>query len=209
MFSPEDIERIGVKNECLLEHVNDYMQTGYNRIIEVIITDTISKSYATKIERVYETPEYALDASGHEIAHIVSFQEWGYTSQSFFQEGIAVSASINPDAKNSLVDFKNFLRIKLKKNMVTIEEVMYEMKRDITEDAFNKTGFEYNRTGAFFHYLKINFGMILVKNWYLSTINSDADCNEATFLSIFKRPLDDVINDFSNELTSSINQPHS
>lgn len=191
-----EMELIVYKKELLLNHINSYLNTDYNGVIEVYLTDNITASHACDDELIYETYWYVIDDKGHEIAQVVSIRSWGKSGSPFMREGIAVACELHNN--QTAVDiFRKDLREALKTS--PMDSIMARMKMDIIDyQFFEYTRFEYERAGAFLHYLKSLYGIASVKKIYQSSIALENV--EQSFVTIFNRSLDSLISDFSHFL---------
>jgi hypothetical protein len=201
-LTPSTIENIGIIKERLLESINAYLETDYNRIIEVFITDTVENSYASDEEQVYERVDYVLTDDGHEMAHIVSIQEWGHPLPSFLVEGIAVAAEVRRDG-SAFSRYQNTIKRMKKNNPDYLEIELERMKICLERNNWYTSYEEYEQAGAFIHFLKAEFGIKKVKDWYQSCIvETGVIVPAGTFSKIFKISLDSVIDKFEYALVS-------
>lgn len=200
-FTPAIIENIGIIKERLLESINAYLETDYNRVIEVFITDTVENSHALHVEQVYEKVDYVLTDCGHEIAHIVSIREWGYPIPKFLIEGIAVAAEVKRGG-SAFLQYQNTIKFMESFNPDYLEMDLDSMKICLEQNKWNGSLKEYEQAGAFIHYLKSEFGIKKVKDWYQSCMQTVKIVPADTFSKIFKISLDDAIANFRYALVS-------
>jgi hypothetical protein len=201
-FGPDDLELVGMRKEYLLGRINEYLGTRYDRMIEVFITDTTVNSHVHLTEQVWEHTDYVLVDDGHEIAHVVSFQEWGYCQSSIIKEGIAVAASVPVDGSSTLQRFRSTLA-GARCGGADIDNDMYELRKDITNNAWDGTWWEYMRAGAFVQFLREQFGMDAVKAWYQSCVGTSPGNAGDSFRTVFGVRLDDAIARFKTELVGT------
>jgi hypothetical protein len=170
-FTPLQIEQIGVARERNLDYVNNYLDCHYDRCIEIFISDTITSAsaYATEMERISETPKYSLIDQGHEIAHIVSIQEWGHPRFHFLVEGLAVAAE-KYDTKNAIENYSHYFLENGHFDIQKLSRATDSLVEKLKTDDWNKTTYEYDQAGAFIHFLKCKYSILKVKEWYQSTI---------------------------------------
>lgn len=198
-FDTRYIESVAAKKERLLDHINAYLRTAYDGIIEVVITDTINTSHATSTERVRETSSYIRDDNGHEIAHIVSIQEWGRTRCSFLSEGTAVACERHDDRRDALQRYRPYARSYIHDRGIPIDSLMSDMRNDIGP-GFDYSLHEYIRAGAFFHYLKTHYGLKPLREWYIQTVHVEEESREDAFEAAFGLSLDEAIDAFGRTL---------
>jgi hypothetical protein len=199
MFGPEEIERIGMLKESLLEHVNNYFSTDYDRRIEVIIADTIGNPHAHYYERIEETGDYARTARGHEIAHVVTMQTWGWPAADFISEGVAVAAERSSEGDALERYRKRFSsRKRTPENPVT---AMGELREDLFEGDFDYTTASYARAGAFVQFLLSQYGIGYVRDWYIATVGMRYQGGiDREFVAVFDMSVDSTIARFAAAL---------
>jgi len=198
-LGPTELEQIGMRKEKLLQQINDYLGTNYDKVIEVFITDTLESSHASTVEQIYETLDYVLRDDGHEISHIVAIQEWGTIYRSAIREGIAVAASTHKSG-SAFASYKSGFRRSLADAGNSVDTLRNWLEQDIAADQWEGTSAEYSRAGAFIHFLKTQFGIGKVKTWY-QVVDTDQDSlAEDTFRAVFDREFMGVINAFIDSL---------
>ncbi|MBD3344389.1 MAG: hypothetical protein GF401_04925 [Chitinivibrionales bacterium] len=208
VFTPVVIEQVGMLKEDLLRHVNTYLSTNYDGTIEVFITDSFysRSAKANTVEQITEKASYTLGDDGHEIAHIVSIQQWGLSTSRFIEEGIAEAASVYNDG-NAFTFYANWLKLHSSDTKL-FDSLKYEIEKDITESDLYFSYAKYSRAGAFLHYLVERYGVSNVKRWYQSTvIHSNESARDDTisihkeyFEDVFEVALDQAIDKFFNAL---------
>lgn len=198
-FDVRYIESVAAKKERLLDHINKYLNTDYDGVMEVVITDTIDRSHATFSERIRETSSYIREDNGHEIAHVVSLQEWGDSRCSFLTEGTAVACERHDDRRNALERYQLYARSYMHDRQLPIDSLMTDMKRDITY-GFDYSYHEYLRAGAFFHFLKTRYGLTPLRQWYIQSIHIDKNERVAAFKAAFGLRLDEAVDTFGQTL---------
>ncbi|MBN1982373.1 MAG: hypothetical protein JW795_12645 [Chitinivibrionales bacterium] len=205
-YTPTDIELIGLRKEKLLKRINSYLETSYDRTVEVIISDVIENTQIESIERICETPLSIENDNGFTLARIITDTELGNPHWRFLSSGIAIASEVLPDNVNAFSRFKTMIKESIQQKPGWLDTVMTLMKDAIVDsNAFQFTSFEYSRAGAFMHYLKQRFGISALKQWYIPTLPPSSFPKPRrelirSFNEIFRISIDSVITDFSKEL---------
>jgi hypothetical protein len=197
-FSPFEIERIGVRKEKLLDSVNAYLQTSFDGVIEVCIHDSNAANHATVHGHTFERPAYARADNGHEIAHVVCFQEWGFARNTFMAEGVAVACEA----------FGATAVQKLKSALCSggTEAIAAEgqaIRDALCDGAWRATSAEYLRAGAFVDFVRRHWGVARLKAWYRAMIDTQRDTLGGRFQSTVGLSLTRAIDMFKDSLHGS------
>jgi len=170
LLSPGQIERLAWRNEHNLNRVNAYLHTSFSDRISLVISDSEvddEAAHAHRYNEINSSLDYALVSTGHEIAHIVTFTEWGYSSNRFLLEGIAVAAQ-NYEHSNALLEYaRHYPADRARLGIDTIREVVFE---GINSDEFESSLFHYNIAGSFVHYCIDTYTFNTFKLLYLKTV---------------------------------------
>ncbi len=206
VFDPIDIEQIGVRKESHLDHINEYLGTDYDRQIVVQLHDSIAHPYAqSSSERVYESPDYVLTSDyGHETAHVIGRQKWGPAPSQFFTEGLAEAAAKHPEGFNAMERFGAVIDNSPYTERLVFDSTFAHMRGQILrKEGWYSSHLEYVRAGAFFHYLKVRFGIEKVEILYRTRpYPGEIDQSvfmEKAFKAAFGATLDTIISDFKTE----------
>ncbi len=201
LFNHRLIEQIGVIKEQLFKHVKNYLECNYSGCIDVFITEDISNSYVDINGTIYESPLYSTHDKGNKIAQVVLTRNWGRSTSLFLSEGIANACEIFDSIGNNAFEYyKNYNSKFFKLDVTLIDTLMNRMKQEIIENgAFEYSYEEKERAGAFLHYLKEEYGLKNLKQWYCFTVYNSNDRVEE-FNKIFGLELDSVIAHFSAKL---------
>src|SRR5512133_509435 len=205
LLTTEQIENIGIERERLLDYVNGYLNTSYNRTIEIFISDTLVSSAADAgiNERIRENTSYSFRDKGHEIAHIISMQEWGDPDINFLLEGVAQAAS---DYKGqSIIDIYQWdLSVLLSNHESDLTTEMNKLVDKLSSGEWNATAYEYDQAGAFIQFLKDTYGLQMVKRWYLESLRSGtSDAMNVTFYDVFGINSSQAVTIFKNVLSKN------
>lgn len=193
-----EIEAIALHKESLLVHVNEYLATDFDDTIVTIISDTISWwPHAVRYGETHETLAYAREDDGHEIAHVVSFRQWGYSNNPFLVEGVAVAAEVH--------DGGNATRAYAKEKLSSPDDTLsaYEQQELVERILFGDFRYvtsEYKRAGAFVHYVRATFGVEALRSWYWLTAGRGRTDWDEGFSGVFGKTPHEMAGDFSRDL---------
>lgn len=202
MLTAAQIEYIGTERERLLEHVNGYLHTTYNRTIEIFISDTLVDAGADAQinERIRENTSYSFRDKGHEIAHIISMQEWGYTGFNFLLEGVAEAASEYKN--NSIINiYKGQLNFLENSQQSDLSTEMNKLVDKLSSGEWSKTSYEYDQAGAFIQFLNDTYGLPKVKQWYQASMRCrQSNAMADVFYEVFGIECPQAVNMFETML---------
>ncbi len=193
-----EIEAIALHKESLLVPVTEYLATAVDDTIVTIISDTISwNPHAVRYGETHETPAYARDDDGHEIAHVVSFRQWGYSRSPFLVEGVAVAAEDYDGGSATRAYAKDLLSSP--SDTLSAYECR-ELLDGIVHGDFGYASREYERAGAFVHYVRATFGVGALRTWYYLTSTNGSSTWEDAYAEVFGTIPQQVVSDFACDL---------
>ncbi len=187
-FSLPEVQRIGDKKERLLNYVNQTLGLGYDGSVSAYLyLEGDEFAYANTEEEIYESRNYVMTDNGHEVVHIVSFEELGYSQSGFMKEGIAVSLELDFENYNAI---KNYVTYRKHVDSVDISdsewyEKYYPVSVQLATDDFTYSFYSYQRAGAFIKYLMVTYGMDTLLDYYNSTIDNPTSLRSENFEEIF------------------------
>jgi len=198
-FSLQEVQRIGEKKERLLGYINEALSLDYDGLVSAylyLIGDEYA--YANTEEEIYESRNYVMTDPGHEIVHIVTFEELGYSLSGFLKEGIAVSYELDFENYNAIENYVNYRTHIDSVDISTSEwyETYMPLSKQLANDDFDYSYYSYQRAGAFTKYLVITFGVDKVKNFYVSSIDNATAMRPIDFENIFGKTIEDAEDDF-------------
>lgn len=199
-FSRSEIEEVGLRKEAMLAHVNGYLGTDFDLVITTTIADTIatSRMYPYTFQ-THEQTSYARYDNGHEMAHVVSIHEWGFSSSDFLVEGVADAAQYRSH-QDAIADYAYSMN-RFTNRLELLDTSINHLWLDITENEFTYKYSEYVRAGAFVDYLHTVYGISKLTAWWRATVTSGRT-HESLFFTVYNDSLSRVITDFSNEVKS-------
>lgn len=190
-FSLQEVERIGRKKERILDRINREFEVNYDGCITAYLyLYGIRYAYSNTQEEIFESRPYALSDDGHEIAHIVTVEELGYSPNSFLKEGIAVALELKMDDYNVIEEFVEY------HNKYHHYIDTGSIKEQILNDTFDYSYYSYLNAGAFVKYLMITVGVSEVKEFYIKSINYSSSALSKDFENIFCEDLATVEKEF-------------
>jgi hypothetical protein len=204
-FSPAEIVDYARNKEGLLEHVLEYLDTEFNETINVFLNTEKHDARTRQNSDIHESRTYITGDKGHEITHAVAHRLWDSDTASryrcrFLTEGLAEACEFKhrtSEGANALDYFFSYLA-----RFDTIPNFEPGIREQIVHGGFGYSHLEYARAGAFVHYLKLEFGISEVKEYY-KKVNYDYSArSEAEFFNIFGESLDVVVGEFYQLLQS-------
>lgn len=184
-YSLPEIERFAARKERLLDYVNEQLGTSFAGIIEVRCTGSDGAYVRGDDEwRAYEDRGYLLRDDGHEIAHIVSFESWGYSRNKFAVEGVAMMAELNLESANCIERLIAY-RQSRDSTCLTCATSSYSIADQLMEKRWDATLDSYLQAGAFFTYLKALGGTDGIRRFYQATIGMTGYALADSFHTIY------------------------
>ncbi len=200
LLSAAQIETIGLRKEAHYARINDYLEADYNGVIEAFLGDTIENPHANHHAQIYETYSYALEYDdGHEIAHVISIQDWGYVGTSCMAEGIAVAAQYY-DTGNAFSDFSGRFSADTPSSVMSIDSTIMHLRQNICGRVWAATTLEYDRAGAFIQFLYSRYGLQKLRKWYRACIGRDPGQSCALFATVYEFPIDHAFEEFEDAI---------
>ncbi len=200
ILNPGQIETIARRKEDHYARINDYLDADYNGVIEAFLGDTIQNPRANTYGQIYETYSYALDFDdGHEIAHVISFAEWGYPGIYALREGIAV-ASQYYDTGTAFTCFRGLFDADKPTMGASIDSTVAELRRDFCGNQWSVTRLEYKRAGAFLQFLCSEYGLDRLRTWYRSCIGKNPKTGCSNFLTVYGFSIERAFSEFREAL---------
>lgn len=177
LYSLDDIVAIAEKKERLLNRINTFLETDFDDTISVTLvksTNGEAPAWANTNKQIVEGYSYVVDDCGHEIVHVVTFEEIGYSKFDFFSEGFAVAVEFSfkyPDAITRFVEYRQTLDLYYE--LDTSWRMQYDNIYDqIIYDTFSGDYYDYIQAGAFIQYLINRYGITVVKDIYRVSVDS-------------------------------------
>lgn len=201
---PRYMERVGLRKERLLKHVNNYLGTSFDGVIEVFVGGSMpGVVVATSVDlaRIRENRSHALYDEGVQVAEMVSSLQWGQSHCDYLAYGLKEAARLCSDGSNAM---ERFVRHgQGYRGTDAAEQLAADMFVEITvPDTFflRRTGTAC--AGAFVHFLKTGFGAEAIGAWYRSTVrNRDSGTYESTFQDAYGHLLKSVLLSFAEQVT--------
>lgn len=201
---PRYMERVGLRKERLLKHINKYLGSGYDGVIEVFVGGSMpGVVVATSVDqaRIRENRSHALYDEGVEVAGMVSSLQWGESYCDYLSRGLEEAARLCSDGSNAM---ERFLRQgQGYRGADAAEQLAADMFVEITvSDTFFLRVTGTACAGAFVHFLKTRFGAEPIGAWYRSTVrNQDSGTYASTFEDAYGRLLKSVLLSFAEQVT--------
>lgn len=200
LLSTAQIETIALRKEEHYARINDYLDADYNGVIEAFLGDTIRNPSANMFGQIYETYSYALDFDdGHEIAHVISFEEWGYAASRALREGIAVAAQYY-DTGTAFTTFKRSFHAAGSTRSLNVESMIAELRKDFCDNPWSVTSLEYARAGAFLQFLCSEYGLDRLRTWYRSCIGKNPKSGCSNFPAAYGFSIERAFEGFGEAL---------
>ncbi len=198
-FSLQEVRRIGEKKERFLAFINNELALDYDGVVSAYLYLTGDEyAYANTEEETYESRSYVMTDPGHEIVHIVTFEELGYSQSAFLKEGIAVSYELDFENYNAIENYVRYRRHIDSTDAAHGEwyDTQQTISRQLGEDDFDYSYFSYQRAGAFVKYLTITYGIDKVNTFYSSSIDNPRSLRRVDFKKIFGASIEEVEKQF-------------
>lgn len=184
-FSIQEIEIIAEKKERILDHINHDLEVNYSgKITAYLYLYGVEYAFANLNEEIHESRPYVMNDDGHEIAHIVTFQELGYSRNRFLKEGIAVAHEMKISNVNVIEEFVEYHNNPYVNYIDTVS-----IEKQILNSSWDGSYHSYARAGAFLKYLKITIGLDEVKEFYNRSIYNKSSVLGWYFKDIFSKDL--------------------
>jgi hypothetical protein len=194
-FSLQEVQRIGHKKERLLDYINRSCGLDYQGTIAAYLyLYSDEYAYANTEEEIYESRRYVMTDPGHEIVHIVTFEELGYSYSGFFKEGIAVSFELDFENYNAIEHYVRYCRHidSVDAETATFYKTDMTISRQLGADDFDYSYYSYKRAGAFVKYLIFTFGIDKVKEFYTTSVYNPSSSRPGDFEKIFGAPIEAI-----------------
>ena len=199
-LSPAQIETVGQRKEAHYGRINDYLDANYNGVIEAFLDDKFDNPHANTFGQIFETYSYALEwDDGHEIAHVISFEEWGYAGSRALKEGIAVAAQYY-DSGNAFSVFKSRFFADSPRARMNIDSTMKHLRENFCGNVWAATAQNYSRAGAFLQFLYSRYGLEKLRKWYRACIGRNPGKCCTFFVTAYEFPIDRAFGEFEDAL---------
>ncbi len=198
-FLTEKVEIFAGRKEKLLDRINQLIGENFDGKIDTYLYPTGTTSYAYGREnKIEETYLYIIKDSGHEIAHIVTISKMGRCRSNFMVEGLAVMLECNTTdpitaLENRMTDGGCYFDLQGEPRSNAIS-------KQLLNNSFSYSTFDYVQAGAFLYYLYITYGVDKVKLFYMKGCNAPyngyAQFFSDSFRAVFGTTLEDAEKDF-------------
>lgn len=206
-LSSTQIERIGLRDEQLLKNVNSYLGIGYDRLVEVFISNDDHSPEDRVCERIYETVHEAQNSNGHEIAHVIIDQLWGRSESEVLNGGVTTACETNIEG-DAFDNYRSTI-VRGDGNGTKYTQVFSRITADLLQIMKscerNEKNTDSKLIGAFIHFLKVTYGIEKIKVWYQNASADYAGPASDMFSEIFGISLSEVImRNFNNALVNNM-----
>ena len=196
-FTIYEIHTFLEKKERLLEHINGSLNVDFDGFIQVYTTE--SRSYANNCPgelKIFESKSYLRNDEGHEIIHVVVFDELGYSRVSFLNEGLAESIQLELHHFNAIERFADYCRNRDSTCATSWPEESVSIRTQILQESIFLDYYEYQRAGAFIKYLSLEYGIEKVKDFYRKSVYRHGSDLVDEFENIFGITITEAEEDF-------------
>lgn len=179
-FATSEIAPIASRKERLLDYVNKALDVSFYGVIDTyLLLEPWGRAWASYNGITCESRDYVAEDNGHEIIHIVSFEELGKTKNGFILEGLATAFELDYDNPiERCVSFCTSVRIDCPKYSPSIAD-------QITKNDFDHSSLSYLRAGAFTRFLDDAYGLSKVKMFFRASVTDAGKKLADDFTTIF------------------------
>jgi hypothetical protein len=192
-FADHELASIGEKKEYLLNFINSKLGVNFNEEITVYLYYKETEYAYVYGGMMFESRDYVLNDDGHEIAHIVSFDKLGYSKNNFMVEGLAVVLEYKTDHYNVIEEYLSYKPSKQEKKSDSLT-----ISRQILENRFDYSYYNYRKAGAFLCYLVNSYSMDKLKEFYTASCSVSFGNLGGRFIEIFGIDISTAENNFKN-----------
>jgi len=198
MVSFHDIEQFCYRNEERYVQINDYLNVSYDGVIEIFLSDITHDTRLVHGQLQMSYYRFFHPHQGQNIAQVILTQTWGYLPTGALRDGLCYASLFS-----SGTAFNSF-KMNLGSNHTKV--VDWEIGcliEDFCHEGWSGYESEYERAGAFIHYLIHSYGLKKLKKWYRQCVGEDPGSACLKFKEIYLFSLDDAGEEFRDVLRDS------